>query len=189
MSFKELENFIASPIYPRQARRRALPETGITEKRQVSLSARVFSSGQRSDPQEYFVYFKEPIRKTRRKRTADSRHEFLRRCPRKKGAGRNAFAPLIAPVSRRAMYAVVARAPLSGGQNLTASCTTAGQNLTAVGSSHSLPESVNLGTVTAAGLVGTLHWDTPPQKSICSTAENGRSNTKSIPILGHARVL
>ena len=32
-----------------------------------------------------------------------------------------------------------------------------GQNLAAVGSSHSLAETVNLGTVTAAGLIGTLH--------------------------------
>ena len=45
----------------------------------------------------------------------------------------------------------------SGGQNLAALCTAAGQNLTAIGSSHSLPETVNLGTVTIAGLVGTLH--------------------------------
>ena len=45
----------------------------------------------------------------------------------------------------------------SGGQNLAALCTAAGQNLTAVGSSHSLTETVDLGTMTAAGLVGTLH--------------------------------
>ena len=45
----------------------------------------------------------------------------------------------------------------SGGQNLAALCTTAGQNLTAVGSSHSLTETVNLGTMTTAGLIGTLH--------------------------------
>ena len=49
-----------------------------------------------------------------------------------------------------------------GRQNLAALGTTAGQNLAAVGSSHSLTETVNLGTVTAAGLVGTLHSDTPP---------------------------
>ena len=47
----------------------------------------------------------------------------------------------------------------SGGQNLAALCTAAGQNLTAVGSSHSLTETVDLGTMTAAGLVGTLHTD------------------------------
>ena len=44
-----------------------------------------------------------------------------------------------------------------GRQNLAALCTAAGKNLAAVGSSHSLTETVNLGTVTAAGLVGTLH--------------------------------
>ena len=45
----------------------------------------------------------------------------------------------------------------SGGQNLAALSTTAGQNLAAVGSSHSLTETVNLGTMTTAGLAGTLH--------------------------------
>ena len=49
------------------------------------------------------------------------------------------------------------RSPESGGQNLAALCTAAGQNLTAVGSSHSLTETVDLGTMTTAGLIGTLH--------------------------------
>ena len=44
-----------------------------------------------------------------------------------------------------------------GGQNLAALCAAAGQNLAAVGGSHSLAETVNLGTMTTAGLVGTLH--------------------------------
>ena len=44
-----------------------------------------------------------------------------------------------------------------GRQDGTTLCTTAGQNLTAVSSSHSLTETVDLGSVTAAGLVGTLH--------------------------------
>ena len=62
------------------------------------------------------------------------------------------------------------RYPL-GGQNLAALGTAAGENLTAVGSSHSLPETVDLGTVTAAGLIGTLHLVTPPVMFfICSTA-------------------
>ena len=50
----------------------------------------------------------------------------------------------------------------SGRHNLAALGTTTGQNLAAVGSSHSLTETVDLGTMTAAGLVGTLHSDTPP---------------------------
>ena len=45
----------------------------------------------------------------------------------------------------------------SGGQDLATLGATAGQNLTAVGSSHSLTETVDLGAVTAAGLIGTLH--------------------------------
>ena len=45
----------------------------------------------------------------------------------------------------------------SGRQNLAALCTAAGKNLAAIGSSHSLTETVNLAAVTAAGLIGTLH--------------------------------
>ena len=45
----------------------------------------------------------------------------------------------------------------SGRQNLAALGTAAGKHLAAVGSSHSLTETVDLGSVTAAGLVGTLH--------------------------------
>ena len=79
---------------------------------------------------------------------------------------------------------------LSGRQNLAALCTATGENLAAVGSSHSLTESVDLGTVTVAGLVGTLHSDTPPQKSICSTVgQTDRSGTNSRTIIGHAKVL
>ena len=55
-------------------------------------------------------------------------------------------------------FAVVAHLRLrSGRQDLTALGTAAGKHLAAVGSSHSLPETVNLGAVTAAGLIGTLH--------------------------------
>ena len=44
-----------------------------------------------------------------------------------------------------------------GRQNLAALCTTASQNLAAVSGSHSLTETVDLGTMTLGGLVGTLH--------------------------------
>ena len=50
-------------------------------------------------------------------------------------------------------------------QNLAALGTAAGENLAAVGSSHSLTETVNLGSVATAGLIGTLHVCTPPVKS------------------------
>ena len=53
----------------------------------------------------------------------------------------------------------------SGRQDLAALGTAAGKHLAAVGSSHSLAETVNLGAVTAAGLIGTLHnFCTPPVK-------------------------
>ena len=66
---------------------------------------------------------------------------------------------------------------LLGGQNLAALCTAAGQNLTAVGSSHSLTETVNLGTVTLAGLIGTLHEIHLLLITIYARQPNGRSNT------------
>ena len=56
------------------------------------------------------------------------------------------------------------RTTASGRQNLTALGTAAGQNLAAVGSSHSLPETMDLGTVAAVRLIGTLHVGTPPVK-------------------------
>ena len=89
--------------------------------------------------------------------------------------------PAVAPVSRMSAFPLMIVYPISssGGQNLAALCTAAGQNLTAVGSSHSLTETVDLGTMTTAGLVGTLHKFTPPILLffICSTAIFGRSNT------------
>ena len=70
--------------------------------------------------------------------------------------------PAVAPVSLCERFVLCGQIPLRnlhlGGQNLAALCTAAGQNLAAVGSSHSLTETVNLGTMTAAGLVGTLHY-------------------------------
>ncbi|SBW11866.1 hypothetical protein KL86CLO1_13417 [uncultured Eubacteriales bacterium] len=43
--------------------------------------------------------------------------------------------------------------------------TAAGQDLTAIGSSHSLAEPVLLGTLTLFGLIGTNHCCTPPVRS------------------------
>ena len=68
--------------------------------------------------------------------------------------------PAVAPVSLSRAFIPFVFSPTDlhlGGQNLAALCTAAGQNLAAVGSSHSLTETVNLGTMTAAGLIGTLH--------------------------------
>lgn len=65
-----------------------------------------------------------------------------------------------------------------GGQNLAALCTAAGKNLTTVGRSHSLTETVNLGAVTTAGLIGTLHAGyTSCFINIMLDSQFGRSNT------------
>ena len=50
----------------------------------------------------------------------------------------------------------------SSRQDLAALGTAAGKYLATVGSSHSLPETVNLGSVTPTGLIGTLQCNTPP---------------------------
>ena len=86
----------------------------------------------------------------------------------KKGAGRKILRPAYS--SRFALsdnlLLVTQNISASSRQNLAAACATAGQNLTAVGSSHSLAETVDLGTLTIAGLIGTLHLDTPPKITI-----------------------
>ena len=91
----------------------------------------------------------------------DSGKLFRRHAHLKRERGEFRIHPAIAPVSLMSAdtrFVVNTRSlRTSGGQNLAALCTTAGQNLTAVGSSHSLTETVNLGTMTTAGLIGTLH--------------------------------
>ena len=63
--------------------------------------------------------------------------------------------PAWTPVSRLAIGRYVL-SKLSR-QNLATLGTAAGKHLAAVGSSHSLAETVHLGSVAAAGLIGTLH--------------------------------
>ena len=83
---------------------------------------------------------------------------FPKACQRKRERGEQPFAPRRLPFSYERWPAMIQLAKLhSSRQNLTAFSTATGKNLAAVGSSHSLPETVNLGTMTAAGLVGTLH--------------------------------
>lgn len=58
----------------------------------------------------------------------------------------------------------------SGGQRGSALCTAAGEDFAAVCSSHSLPETMDLGSVTLLGLIGTQHC-VHLLKIICSTAK------------------
>ena len=79
-------------------------------------------------------------------------------CPYKKGAGRIAIHPARTPILLFSGGLLQFRYhfPLSR-QNLAALSAATGKNLAAVGSSHSLPETMNLGTMATAGLVGTFH--------------------------------
>ena len=97
----------------------------------------------------------------------------------KRERGESLIHPAVAPVSLMSVSsALVSYARrLLGGQNLAALSTTAGQNLTAVGSSHSLTETVNLGTMTLGGLIGTLHGIHLLLNSIMLNSYNNRSNT------------
>ena len=98
------------------------------------------------------------------KRSAAKRQDISKVYPNKKGGGANqAFAPHGLPFRYERRFTVVAHyIKCLRRQNLAALCTATSQNLAAVGSSHSLTETVNLGSVATAGLVGTLHWCTPP---------------------------
>ena len=109
---------------------------------------------------EYFVYFEIRYRTAGAKDPLRGGKAFQEYPQLKRERGECFIHPAVAPVSRMsAQYACgISHVVCSlGGQNLAALCTAAGQNLTAVGSSHSLTETVDLGTMTAAGLVGTLH--------------------------------
>ena len=110
-----------------------------------------------------------------------SRH-FQRTAQLKRERGEFFIHPAVAPVSLYAIIPfVISPTDLHlGGQNLAALCTAAGQNLAAVGSSHSLTETVDLGTMTTAGLVGTLHVGYTSLDFDVSYARQpvtGRSNT------------
>ena len=102
------------------------------------------------------------------------------RCPNKKGAGRINHSPRMD--SRFAMSDHSLWLPTDNKrlrrEDLTSFGTAAGQNLAAVGSSHSLPETVDLGSVTTAGLVGTLHTGyTSCQFQMLDSRKTGRSET------------
>ena len=107
-----------------------------------------------------------------RKRPAYIRCETHESLPNKKGGGANqAFAPHGLPFRYERRFTVVAHyINCLRRQNLAALCTAAGKNLAAVGSSHSLTETVNLGSVATAGLIGTLHGVHLLSNHICSTA-------------------
>ena len=82
----------------------------------------------------------------------------------KRGRGEKRFAPHELPFRCERLPIVVTHEHALRRQNLTTLCATAGKNLTAIGSSHSLAETVNLGSVATAGLIGTLHiWYTSCQ--------------------------
>ena len=87
----------------------------------------------------------------------------LRTCPNKKGAGAN-HRPRMD--SRFAMSDTYHWLPTATAcyitltlrrQNFATLGAAAGENFTAIGSSHSLAETVDLGSVATAGLIGTLH--------------------------------
>ena len=150
------------------------------------MSSERFFTDQGVNPQGYFVYFKDSTTQNWEKDPLVS-HEVLSECvPIKRERGECFIHPAVAPVSRMSAYSAYDRVrsiSSSGGQNLAALCTAAGQNLTAVGSSHSLTETVDLGTMTTAGLVGTLHKFTPPifLFFICSTAKLAAATHIKVP--------
>ena len=118
-------------------------------------------------------------RRVAAKDPADNNKTFQEYAKLKRERGESLIHPAVAPVSLMSVSSahVACARRLLGGQNLAALSTAAGQNLTAVGSSHSLTETVNLGTMTLGGLIGTLHEIHLLLKSIYARQPNGRSNT------------
>ena len=146
-------------------------------KQMHEMAVRDFSVGQTVRPQEYFVYFKGALCGHTEKNLLISRADVWRRCPNKKGSRAKDRSPCYhSRFASSEAHACGLHLPYLGGQNLAALCTATGENLAAIGSSHSLAETVNLGTVASAGLIGTLHYDTPPVKITYAQQPDGRSN-------------
>ena len=97
----------------------------------------------------------------------------------KRGRGESSFAPHGLPFRYERCITVVAHCNSLRlrRQNLAALGTAAGENLAAVGSSHSLTETVDLGSVATAGLIGTLHGIHLLSNSHMLDSQIGRSNT------------
>jgi hypothetical protein len=131
------------------------------------------------EPQEYFVYFKARAAPDRGERADALPEKYVKSLLNKKGSGANLFAPHHSSRFRieRSIAVGYPNFVRLGGQNLAALCAAASQNLAAVGGSHSLTETVDLGTMTIAGLVGTLHLDTPPINNSYARQSFDRSNT------------
>ena len=123
------------------------------------------------------MYFKAADCTNAEKDPLYEQEDVLKVCSIKKGAGRNHKSPCYH--SRFALsdaHAFGYPSANLGRQKLAALGTTAGKNLAAVGSSHSLTETVNLAAVTAAGLIGTLHVVHLLSKSHMLNSPIGRSN-------------
>ena len=107
------------------------------------------------------MYVEEFITKNCGKRSAELPANQIESLPKIKRERGEFVSPRYTPVSRLSDgFAVIQLERNSVGlsrQNLAALCTTASQNLAAVSGSHSLTETVDLGTMTLAGLIGTLH--------------------------------
>ena len=128
------------------------------QKWMVGSAAKDFVTSEGSKLQEYFVYFKISICTIGAKDPAQA-GKTVQKCAkikRERGDTRPAHSP-VWPI-----LGVLSYIDGSGGQNLAALCTAAGENLAAVSGSHSLAEAMNLGAMTLGGLVGTLHIFTPP---------------------------
>ena len=144
-------------------------------------AARDFGTAEKSESPEYFVYSKTTICTDVTKDPALDGKALQEFAPQKREAGRILHSPRFSSrfACERLFRCGCYHASLQlGGQNLAATCTTTGQNLTAVCSCHSLTETVDLGTMTAAGLIGTLHVEyTSCFNYLCSTGPKTRSNT------------
>ena len=134
------------------------PKKGIGERKYNSIFSQDFFFSARCDSRRHTLCIS---RLTQRsdggKGRLKSNQIFSKLCPYKKGAGRKSFAPLDSHFAVSDHQLWLPTNSYLRRQNLTALCAAASQNLAAIGSCHSLTETVHLGSVATAGLIGTLH--------------------------------
>ena len=123
-------------------------------------SARDLGTGQGLEPKGYFVYLEATNRRAGTRDPLSGKQRYRRDIPIKRERGEWLHSPRCSSrFAKNELYFPYGHPRIcsSGGQNLAALCTAAGQDLTAVGSGHSLAETMDLGTMALGGLVGTLH--------------------------------
>ena len=139
-------------------------------------------TSERLELQKYLVYFKMTICTIGAKDPAHGDKAFPECAHKKRERGDSSPRATLCSACPNAARCL-------GRQNLAALCTAAGENLAAVGSCHSLAETVNLGSVATVGLIGTLHSVHLLEIFLYARQSFDRSSTYFLTIHGHSYAL